>query len=94
MTLKESKSQVETDPGLERHTTLPYLWYSGSITEEHFMRTAFLHLREFNDHFSLDEKEEIKLANPNARISLSLSYLETLGHALLKAFSSPLLPKD
>ena len=58
------------------------------------MRTAMLHLREFNDHFARNEREEIMLKNPNSRIQLSLSYLETLGHALLKAFQTPLQSKE
>ena len=34
------------------------------------------------------------LKNPNARIQLTLSYLETLGHALIKAFQTPLVAKE
>ena len=44
---KTGKSQgrvPDPDPGLDRHTSLPYLWYAGSISEEQFMRTAHVHL--------------------------------------------------
>ena len=58
------------------------------------MRTALIHLRDFNDHFGRNEREEIMLKNPNARIQLTLSYLETLGHALIKAFQTPLVAKE
>ena len=64
------------------------------MTEEHFMKTSLMHLREFNEMFTLNEREEIKFKKPNARIPLTLSYLETLGHSLLKAFQMPLVPKD
>ena len=67
--------QSEIDPGLDRHTSLPYLWYSGSISEEQFMRTAFVHLEQFNSMFGLDEREETKLLDPRARIPFSLSDL-------------------
>lgn len=57
------------------------------------MRTSLHHLTEFNELFTLDEKEETKLVNPRARIPFSLSDLQTLGQALLKAFKEPLTDK-
>lgn len=69
------ETEPSIDPGLERHTSLPYLWYSGSISEEQFMRTAHVHLEEFNELFSLDEREETKLKDPRSRILMSLSDL-------------------
>jgi len=53
------------------------------------MRTAYSHLKDFNELFTLDDKQQTTLKDAKARIPLSLSYLETLGHALLKAFQSP-----
>ena len=93
-TPNDRRDSTAIDPGLDRHTSLPYLWYSGSINEEHFMRTALQHLKEFNELFTLDEKEETRLINPRARIPLQLSDLQTLGQALLKAFNEPLIDKD
>ena len=57
------------------------------------MRTTLQHLKEFNELFTLDEKEETKLINPKVRIPLQLSDLQTLGQALLKAFNEPLSDK-
>ena len=70
------------------------MWYSGVITEESFMRKANQQLRDFNDLFTLNDRQETSLKDPKARITMSMSYLETLGHALLKAFQQPLLVKD
>ena len=39
------------------------------------MRTAYVHLEEFNELFTLDEREDTKLKDPRARILLSLSDL-------------------
>ena len=50
------------------------------------MRTAKEHLRQFNELFTLDEREETKLKDPKARIPFSLSDLQMLGQALMKAF--------
>ena len=76
----------DQNPDVERHKTLPYMWYSGVITEESFMRKANQQLRDFNDLFTLNDRQETSLKDPKARITMSMSYLETLGHALLKAF--------
>ena len=43
------KAQVQSQKELavntlERHTSLPYLWYSGSISEEQFLGTALAQL--------------------------------------------------
>ena len=69
---------------------MPYLWYSGSISEEQFLRTAHQHLTEFNDLFTLDDKEETSLIDPSARIPLSLCDLQTLGQAMIKAYRIPM----
>ena len=82
------------DMGFERHKTLPYMWYSGTISEQELMKTAYQQLRGFNDLFALNDKQETSLKNPKMHIAFSLVYLEALGHALLKAFQQPLLPKD
>ena len=79
---KTGKSQGrvhDPDPGLDRHTSLPYLWYAGSISEEQFMRTAHVHLEQFNQLFTLDEREETKLKDAKSRIPLSIADLQTLG---------------
>ena len=39
------------------------------------MRTAYVHLEEFNELFTLDERVDTKLKDPRARILLSLSDL-------------------
>ena len=39
------------------------------------MRTAHVHLHEFNQLFTYDEREETKLKDPRARILMSLSDL-------------------
>lgn len=67
------------DPGLERHTSLPYLWYSGSISEEQFMRTAHVYLKDYNEHFYLDEREETRFVDAKKHLSFTLSDLQTLG---------------
>lgn len=67
------------DPGFDRHTSLPYLWYSGSISEEQFYRMALSHLKKFNELFTLDEKEETALKDPRAEIPLTLNDLQTVG---------------
>ena len=58
------------------------------------MRTAKEHLRQFNELFTLDEREETKLKDPKARIPFSLSDLQMLGQALMKAFKLPLVGKE
>ena len=55
------------------------------------MRTAHAHLSEFNELFELNEREQTKLKDPKAGIPFSLSDLQTLGQALLKAFQTPLV---
>ena len=54
------------------------------------MRTAQVHLKQFNELFTLDEREDIKLKDPKQSILLTLSDLQTLGQALLKAFKVPI----
>ena len=43
------------------------------------MRTALVHLEQFNQLFTLDEREETKLLDASARIPLSIADLQTLG---------------
>ena len=58
------------------------------------MRTAHVYLKEFNELFILDEKEETKFKDPKASIAFTLNDLQTLGHALLKAFREPLVTRE
>lgn len=58
------------------------------------MRTAHAHLTQFNELFELNEREETKLKDPKSGIQFSLSDLQTLGQALLKAFQVPIVTKE
>lgn len=57
------------------------------------MRTALVHLEQFNQLFTLDEREETKLKDPSSRIPMSIADLQTLGQALMKAFKTDLTEK-
>jgi len=57
------------------------------------MRTAQVHLKQFNELFTLDEREDIKLKDPKMRILMTLSDIQTLSQALLKAFLKPVVTK-
>lgn len=65
---RRPNQDIPLDPGLDKHTSLPYLWYSGTISEDQFMRTAHAHLNEFNELFELNEREETKLKDPKSGI--------------------------
>ena len=58
------------------------------------MRTAHVHLEQFNQLFTLDEREETKLKDAKSRIPLSIADLQTLGQALIKAFKTDLPAKE
>ena len=58
------------------------------------MRTAHVHLEQFNQLFTLDEREETKLKDAKSRIPLSIADLQTLGQALVKAFKTDLPAKE
>ena len=78
----------------EKHQTLPYLWYSGSIEEDEFLNIAFDQLSHFNNYFELDELSNTRFKEQDAKVIFMLSDLQTLGQALVKAFQQPLTKKQ